>query len=134
MPTDLRVASTPPKPLLIFDGDCGLCRRRVARWRRATGDALDFLPFQDETAARRFPEIPPAAFAKALHLILPDGSVYTGAEAVFRSLAAGGVKRRLLWCYRKMPLFAGVSEWLYGRVAAHRRFFSKLDRFFWRPA
>jgi len=129
MPTSLRVASPPPKPLLIFDGDCGFCRRWVARWRRATGDALDFLAFQDETAAKRFPEIAVADFASALHLIFPDGSVYTGAEAVFRSLAAAGVKRRLLWCYCKMPLFAGVSEWIYGRVAAHRRFLSKLDRF-----
>jgi len=133
MPGHVQVASPPAKPLLIFDGECGFCRHWVARWRRATGDALDFLPFQDETAARRFPEIPHADFANALHLIFPDGSVYTGAEAVFRSLAAAGVKRRLLWCYRKMPLFAAVSEWVYGRVAAHRRFLSTLDRFFWRP-
>ena len=134
MPDDVRVAFPPPKPLLIFDGDCELCRRWAARRRRATGDALDLLPFQDETVAREFPEIPRAVFAKALHLLFPDGSVCTGAEAVFRSLAAGGAKRWLLWCYRKIPLFAGLSEWIYDRVAARRQFLSKLDRFFFGPS
>ena len=134
MPDDLRVASPPPKPLLIFDGDCGFCRRWAARWQRATGDALDLLPFQDESVAKKFPEIPRPDFAKALHLISPDGSVCTGAEAAFRSLAAGGVKRWLFWCYRKMPPFAGLSEFVYEQVAAHRRFLSKLDRFFFGPS
>ena len=134
MPDDLRVASPPPKPLLIFDGDCDFCRRWAARWRRATGDALDFLPFQDESIAKKFPEIPRPDFAKALHLISLDGSVCTGAEAVFRSLAAGGVKRWLFWCYRKMPFFAGLSEIIYEQVAAHRPFLSKLDRFFFGPS
>ena len=134
MPDDVRVASPPPKPLLVFDGDCDFCRRWVVRWQRATGDALDFLPFQDETVAKKYPEIPRPDFADALHLISPDGSVCTGAEAVFRSLAAGGVKRWLFWCYRKMPLFAGLSEIIYEQVAARRRFLSKLDRFFFGPS
>jgi predicted DCC family thiol-disulfide oxidoreductase YuxK len=130
MSTRLQVASPPPKPLLVFDGECPFCRRWVARWRRATGDALDFLPFQDGTAPTRYPEIPRRDFENTLHLICPDGSVSTGAEAVFGSLAAGGAGRRLLWCYRKAPGFAGLSEWIYGQVAAHRRFLSKMDRYF----
>ena len=134
MSNDLRVASPPPKPLLIFDGDCGFCRRWAARWQRATGEALDFLPFQDETVAKQYPEIPRQDFASALHLILPDGSVHTGAEAVFRSLAAGGAERWLLWCYRKWPPFADLSEIVYEQVAAHRQFLSKLDRFFFGTA
>jgi predicted DCC family thiol-disulfide oxidoreductase YuxK len=64
---------------------------------------------------------------------MPDGSVCAGAEAAFRSLAAGGVERWLFWCYRKMPLFDRLSEWVYSRVAARRQFFSKLDRFFLGP-
>jgi len=127
---DLRVASAPPRPLLIFDGDCGFCRRWAGRWQRAAGGALDFLPFQDETAAQQFPEIPRQDFTRALHAIFPDGSVRTGAEAVFRSLAAAGVKRWLFWCYRRMPLFAVVAEWIYRQAAAHRQFLSKLDRLF----
>ena len=126
--TVLRVASPPPKPRLIFDGDCGFCRRWAARLRRATGDAVDYLPFQDETVARDHPEFSREKFGQALHLILPDGSVCSGAEAVFRSLAAGGVHRWLLWCYRKIPFFAGLTDWMYRQVAARRQFLSKLDR------
>jgi predicted DCC family thiol-disulfide oxidoreductase YuxK len=130
VPDELRVASPPPRPRLIFDGDCGFCRRQAARWRRATGDAVDYLPFQDETVAKQHPEIPREEFERSIHLIFPDGSVCSGAEAVFRSLAAGGVHRRLLWCYRKVPFFAGLADLIYKQVAARRRFLSKLDRFF----
>jgi predicted DCC family thiol-disulfide oxidoreductase YuxK len=128
-----RVASPPIKPLLIFDGDCGFCRRSVSRWQRATGEALDYLPFQDGAVERNYPEIPRRKFAETLHLILPDGSLCTGAEAVFRSLAAGGVKRWLLWCYTRLPFFAGLSELGYREVAAHREFLSTLDRRFFGP-
>ncbi|MGA3182563.1 MAG: lipase maturation factor family protein [Verrucomicrobiota bacterium] len=129
-PAPFRVASPPPKPLLIFDGDCGFCRRWVARWRRATGDAVDFQPFQDEAVAKNFPEIPPAAFQDAVHLIFSDGSVCAGAEAVFRSLAAGGRERWLLWCYLHIPSFPILTELIYDEVATHREFLSRLDAFF----
>jgi predicted DCC family thiol-disulfide oxidoreductase YuxK len=125
-----RIASPPARPLLIFDGDCGFCRRWVARWQRATGEAVDYLPFQDESVAKKYPEISQAAFAKSVHLLLPDGAVHAGADAVFRSLAAGGAERWLLWCYRKIPPFAALTEWIYEKVAAHREFLSRLDRFF----
>ncbi len=130
MPNELPVASPPPRPLLIFDGDCGFCRRWAARWRRATGEAVDYMPFQDETVAQQYPEIPRGDFEQAIHLLLPDGAVHTGADAVFRSLAAGGAERWLFWCYRKVPPFAALTEWLYEQVAAHREFLSRLDGFF----
>jgi len=130
VPNDARVASPPPKPLLIFDGDCGFCRRWAARWQRATGDAVNYLPYQDETVAKKYPEIPRQNFAEALHLILPDGAVHTGADAAFRALAAGGAERWLFWCYRRIPPFALLTELVYEQVAAHRQFLSRLDRFF----
>ena len=130
MSNHARIASPPPKPLLIFDGDCGFCRRWAARWQRATGDAVAYLPFQDDTVAKKYPEIARGDFEQAIHLLLPDGAVHTGADAVFRSLAAGGRQRWLLWCYRKIPPFAGLTELIYDQVAAHRQFLSKLDRFF----
>jgi predicted DCC family thiol-disulfide oxidoreductase YuxK len=73
VPDDLRVQSPPPKPLLVFDGDCGFCRRWIARWKRATGEAVDYQPFQDDAVTRQYPEIPRADFEHSVHLILPDG-------------------------------------------------------------
>src|ERR1700678_3035384 len=95
----VRVKSPPPMPLLIFDGECGFCRRWVGRWKNATGEAVTYLPLQDPAVATQFPEIPREDMEESIHLVLPDGSVYYGAEAVFRSLAAGGRERWLLRLY-----------------------------------
>jgi predicted DCC family thiol-disulfide oxidoreductase YuxK/uncharacterized membrane protein YphA (DoxX/SURF4 family) len=130
---DLRVASPPPKPLLVYDGDCHFCRRWIARWQNATGDAITYLPFQDESVAGRFPEIQREDFERAIRLILPDGSVCSGAKAVFRSLAEAGKERWLLGLYRKFPGFADLAELAYEEVALHRSFISKLDRIYSGP-
>ena len=80
-----RVHLPPEKPLMVYDGDCGFCRRWVARWKRTTAGRVEVEPYQ--TAQERFPEIPLAQFKRAVQLIDPDGSVSSGAEAVIRSLA-----------------------------------------------
>ena len=133
MPQELRVASPPSKPLLVYDGDCHFCRRWIARWQNTTGDAVTYLPFQMESVAGRFPEIPRQNFEQSVHLILPDGSVCSGAEAVFRSLEQAGKERWLIHLYRDFPGFADVAELLYEEVATHRSFLSKLDRIYSGP-
>jgi lipase maturation factor 1 len=133
VPTDIRVQSPPSKPLLVFDGDCGFCRRWIARWKTQTGLAVDYVPFQDESVAGRFPEIPRSDFEESVHLILPDASVSRGAEAVFRSLAEGARHRWLLGLYRRIPALADVCELLYEEVALHRTQLSKLDRIYSGP-
>jgi lipase maturation factor 1 len=130
---EIRVASPPSKPLLVYDGECQFCCRWIARWQNATGDAITFLPFQAESMAGRFPEIPREDFAQAVRLILPDGSVCGGAEAVFRALAEAGKDRWLLRLYRKFPGFADLTELVYEEVATHRAFLSKLDRIYSGP-
>ena len=77
--------SSPERPVVVFDGDCGFCRQWIARWRQTLGDRAEFVPFQE--AAPRFPEVPEEAFRQAVHLIEPDGRVSRGAEAVVRVLA-----------------------------------------------
>jgi predicted DCC family thiol-disulfide oxidoreductase YuxK len=113
------------RPVLIFDGDCSFCRRWVGRWRALTGDAIEFAPSQE--AAPRFPQIPKEAFDESVWLVEPDGKVTGAAGAVFRSLRLAGQKRHLLWAYEHVPGVAGVSEWLYERVARNRGTLDKLD-------
>ncbi|HET6350391.1 MAG TPA: DCC1-like thiol-disulfide oxidoreductase family protein, partial [Candidatus Krumholzibacteria bacterium] len=100
-------------PLMIFDGDCGFCRRWIARWKAFTGDRVEYEPFQ--SAADRFPEIPREQFARAVHLVEPDGSYSHGAEAVLRALAHGG-RRWPLALYAHVPLVAPVCEAAYAWV------------------
>src|SRR5580698_2812763 len=87
MKSDIQVATPPPKPLLIFDGDCQFCRLWICRGRQITRESVDYQPSQTPEIACQFPEIPPEQFARAVQLIDLDGRVYSGAEAVFRTIA-----------------------------------------------
>lgn len=118
---------------MVYDGECRFCCRWVARWRRATGGFVDYLPFQDESIPARFPEIPRARFEEAVRLILPDGSVSHGAEAVFRSLAAAGRERWMLALYARFHTLADLAELAYEEVAEHRSFLSRMDRIYSGP-
>jgi len=114
-----RVAHPPPvRPVLLFDGECTFCRRWVDRWRKAAGDGLDLEPAQ--TAANRFPEIPPAEFARAVQLIDTDGRVFSAAEAIFRARALATHHTWLRTAYERLPGFAPVAEVVYRLVARHR--------------
>src|SRR5687768_16580126 len=126
-----RVASPPEKPIMVFDGECHFCRRWIERWRQITGERVDYYPYQDPVIASKFPELPLARFEEAVQLIEPDGTVYSGAEAVFRSLAINPRKRWLLWMYEHVPGFAKVSDPTYAFVARHRMLSSRVTRLLW---
>ena len=127
----VHVAAPPPKPLMIYDGDCNFCALWIRRWLRTAGGRVECLPYQDSQAVARFPEIPGEEFRSAVQLILPDGAVFSAAEAVFRALAFDPHKKWLLDGYRHSPVFARVSECGYRFVARHRRMFSMLTRLLW---
>ena len=113
------------KPLLVYDNDCDFCRHWIAQWQHATDDRIDYAPYQE--VASQFPNILLSAFENSVQLILENGTVLSGAEAVFRALNNG----LLLWCYYHLPAFSNVSEWVYRFVAQHRPFFSALTRWLW---
>ncbi|HYV31348.1 MAG TPA: lipase maturation factor family protein [Candidatus Binatia bacterium] len=124
-----RVARPPQKPLLVFDGDCQFCRRWIHRWEQATGELVEYAPFQSARVMEQFPEVARERFEQAVHLVEPNGEVYRGAEAAFRALAC-----RMpwpLWIYRQVPGAAPVGEFAYQLVARHRDLFSVLTRLFW---
>src|ERR1039458_68508 len=131
MSSNLRVATPPAKPLLVFDGDCHFCSLWIRRWRQLTGDAVDYLPAQDPRVEEQFPEIPRTQFDTAVVLIAADGVVYSGAEAVFRTLAESPNWQWLLRAYKTIFVFARLTEWTYRLVAEHRPLFSKLTRSCW---
>jgi predicted DCC family thiol-disulfide oxidoreductase YuxK len=125
------MANPPSKPLLVFDGDCHFCGLWIRRWRQLTGGAVDYLPAQDPRIAEQFPEIPRAQFDTAVQLFTTDGTVYSGAEAVFRTLAENSSWRWLLHGYKDFPPFAWLTERAYRLVAEHRPVFSALTRWGW---
>src|SRR5882724_1861005 len=129
MKIPLRVPNPPSKPLIIWDGECHFCRRWIERWREITRDAVDYATSQE--SAERFPEIPREQFERSVIYIETDGSVFFGAEAVFRSLRCRSSKKWLAWSYEHVPGFAAVSESFYRIIASNRRFASAITRLLW---
>jgi len=114
------------KPLLLFDGECGFCRRWIERWRKKAQGTVDFKPYQE--VLNNFPQVSEAACEKAVQLVLPDGSVISGAHAVFKALGfSGNFYRSLDRLYDRLPLFGKLSEKAYQWVSDHRSFLSKFS-------
>jgi predicted DCC family thiol-disulfide oxidoreductase YuxK len=126
-----RVREAPSKPLLIFDGNCHFCRRWIERWRELTAGAVEYAPSQE--VAERFPEIPREAFEGAVQFIETDGTVFSAAEAVFRSLGQKRSRRWMIWCYEHVPGFAAITEVAYRLVARNRQTASFCTRLLWGP-
>lgn len=125
----LRVASPPPRPLMVWDGDCHFCGGWVRRWGHVTRGEVDYEPYQ--SVGNRFPEIKEGDYAREIHLIFPDGHVARGAAAVFEALNTVPGHRWSLWLYRKFPPFAEISDWFYKGVATNRTVLSLLTRLLW---
>jgi predicted DCC family thiol-disulfide oxidoreductase YuxK len=125
----LRVGNPPPKPLMIWDGDCHFCKRWIERWREITAGKVDYCTYQE--TADRFPEVPVEQFKRAVAFIEPDGKTFFAAEAVYRSLRSRSSRKWLAWSYDHVPGFAVVSELAYKFIARHRKLGSAITRLLW---
>jgi len=103
------------EPTLIYDGECGICQQAVAllrRWDRE--QRLVYVPFQDGAQVARLGLALPA-LAAAMHLVLPDGRVYAGADAVPELLRLLPGKRWLIPFFRipgVLPLARRIYAWI----------------------
>lgn len=69
---------------LIYDAECSTCRAS-ALWlmRRAlSSGALEILPCRSPVRSARFPQVSEAACLTAMQLVLSDGRILSGADAV----------------------------------------------------
>jgi len=76
------------KPILLFNDECGVCRR-IARWVEKSGNAsgearIVEQPIGDNPEALRLlnPDLDIWDAYTTIHLIMPDGSMKLGGEAV----------------------------------------------------
>jgi predicted DCC family thiol-disulfide oxidoreductase YuxK len=113
--TDSRVA------VLIYDAECPMCRAsamwlmRLALSRRG----IEILPCRSPVRAVRYPQISEAACLTAMQLVLPDGRVLAGADAVPELLRR---IRGLGWVATlfALPGMRPVSRRVYGWIARNR--------------
>ena len=121
--------ATSPRPLLIYDGDCGFCGYWARYWERLTGDSIEYRPYQQ--VAAQYPAISEAEFRRAVQFIAPDGRRASAAEASFLTLSHAPGKGFWLALYRHLPGFAAVSERAYAFIAAHRPAFYRVSLMLW---
>jgi len=115
------------RPLLVYDGDCGFCLRWIERWRRRSGEHVDFAPYQEVGA--RFPEVSTEEFRRSVWLFEPGGRRSRAAEAALRTAAAApGAGRLGWWLYRFVPGVRPCLEGAYAWVAAHRAGLLRVER------
>ncbi len=68
---------------LIYDGNCTFCLRSMDWIRKmALPNCLEFLPCQSESRKTRFPTMSENQCMEAMQLVLPDGRILSGAEAI----------------------------------------------------
>jgi predicted DCC family thiol-disulfide oxidoreductase YuxK len=106
------------RPTMLWDGDCGFCFRWIQRWKRATGNAVEYRSYQE--ALQDFPQVDEAACREAVQLVLPNGDVLKAAHAVFKSLAIGGRHAWMLRLYERSAIVRGLTEAAYRFVARNR--------------
>jgi hypothetical protein len=89
----------------------------VDYWRRLTGDRIEYLTSRE--VGGRFPQIPPEAYRESVQLVRPDGTVASGALAVFESLDMQTLYLSI----------GGISEIAYRFIARRRDLFYRVTRF-----
>jgi predicted DCC family thiol-disulfide oxidoreductase YuxK len=107
--------------VLVYDADCPVCRA-AADWVRrneVVPGTFEYLPCRSAETRSRFPAIAEAACLQAMHLVLPDGTILSGENALPEILRR---TRRYRWAavLFRLPGAGILSRFLY-RTFARRR-------------
>lgn len=109
-----------PRPVLVYDGDCGVCTRfaRVSTRLRRRGGDYAVAPWQTLDLARL--GLTPEQCDAAVQWVAADGSVSSGQDAIARSLLAARVPVRPLGALILAPGVNSLAGAVYRWVAANR--------------
>jgi predicted DCC family thiol-disulfide oxidoreductase YuxK len=110
-----------PPVVLIYDADCPVCRA-AADWVRRNAlvpDTFEYLPCRSAETRSRFPAITEASCLKAMHLVLQDGTILAGEQALPEILRRTR-RYRLAAVFFRLPGAGIVSRFFY-RAFARRR-------------
>lgn len=109
--------------LILWDGDCGFCRRTAA-WimRHDRRHRFAAMPYQQAPSPPMTPALY-AACAESVHVVKSNGEILrAGRAALFILENIGRAPSRLLG----LPPFIWIVEWGYRIVANHRILFSRV--------
>lgn len=111
---------TPLRCTIIYDGACNFCLRQMDRIRRGDRDqAFEFVPYQSPDVAVQFPQLAATDFSTGLRIVLPNGTVRRGADAVYE-IARRMPGRRWLAPLYQVPGLKQLARFGYGIIARNR--------------
>jgi len=110
----------PARDTVLYDGECGFCRRRVANLRTVDlRHALDFVSLHDARVSRDFPELSRERLLEEMVVVDTSGTARGGAAAM-RYLSR---RLPLMWPLALLLHIPGslpAWNWLYRLVARNR--------------
>lgn len=110
------------KPVLLYDAESRLARARVAQWRTATRQEVEYIPYTDSWGT--FPESwgrpPQPTHATLFHFIDREGTVFHGAAAVVQLYRCSPDQRWRARAYDRIPVVRRLWDGAYEWMAAHR--------------
>lgn len=118
-----------PKPVLIYDGDCGFCRKWM-HWFQAHDPQkqMDYMARQSPEREARYPQLNDAKYQGALQLILPGGEIRSGEMATATALTClADIKYRWLGKFIMLPGIRQCAHIGYKIIAKNRHRFSCKD-------
>lgn len=107
------------EPVILYDGRCGFCTRRVGLLRRLNGGRGRALSPHEPGVLEQFPGLTLDACMSEMKLVLPDGRIFGGAEAVARALMLRPAWRAAGWLFF-VPGLRQLCDTLYRAIAARR--------------
>jgi len=119
----------PPRPILVWDGECNFCRLCAQRFDSHRENKVDLIPYQ--SLHKKWPQAPAEDYGSAVYLFTPAGKSYRAAAAIYRFYAEYPWRGWANWAYKRFRWFAALSEWGYRFVAINRKTFARLVRVFW---
>ena len=109
------------QPAVVYDGECPFCRRQITRIRKYDRHGrFEYLPRQTPGLTGRFPAIGQSGFDTGMRLVMPDGLIYVGADAVYHIARRLQYWRLLAWLYR-VPGIHSLARFAYAWIAANRQ-------------
>lgn len=112
------------KPIIFFDGECGLCDRSVRFLLKIDqNNSLIFAPLQGKTAKERLSILCQNAMEKNSIILLEDNpeaknKIYLRGKAILRIFWLIGGRWKLLGFFSFLPTF--LADAIYRLVARHR--------------
>lgn len=108
----------PERPVLVFDGDCGFCRRSIAWLVDRAGPTFE--PVAAGELGERLPQVDRVEAGEKLIHVDTDGSVQRAFAACCRTLADIPGHGLPWFLYRFLPGYGRLGEVGYRFIAAHR--------------